>query len=43
MPSSLGLWAAAFAEGLVDTLEAGPALLAQIDRSPLGSAAALGA
>ena len=42
MPSSLGLWAAAFAEGLVDTLEAGPALLAQIDRSPLGSAAGYG-
>ena len=35
MPSSLGLWAAAFAEGLVDTLEAGPALLAQIGRSLL--------
>ena len=42
MPSSLGLWAAAFAEGLIDTLETAPALLAQIDRSPLGSAAGYG-
>lgn len=42
MPSSLGLWAAAFAEGLLDTLETGTALLAQIDRSPLGSAAGYG-
>lgn len=42
MPSSLGLWAAALAEGLIDTLETAPALLAQIDRSPLGSAAGYG-
>jgi len=42
MPSSLGLWTGAFAEGLLDTLESGPALLAQIDRSPLGSAAGYG-
>ena len=42
MPSSLGLWAAAFAEGLIDTLETGPSLLIQFDRSPLGSAAGYG-
>lgn len=42
MPSSIGLWAAAFAEGLLDTLETAPSLLSQIDRSPLGSAAGYG-
>ena len=42
MPSSAGLWAAAFAEGLLDTLETLPALWAQVDRSPLGSAAGYG-
>jgi argininosuccinate lyase len=42
MPSSIGLWAAAFAEGLLDTLETAPSLLAQIDKSPLGSAAGYG-
>ena len=42
MPSSAGLWAAAFAEGLLDSLEALPALWAQVDRSPLGSAAGYG-
>lgn len=42
MPSSLGLWAAAFAEGLIDTLESLPALWQQVDRSPLGSAAGYG-
>ncbi len=42
MPSSIGLWAAAFAEGLIDTLETSSALLAQLDRSPLGSAAGYG-
>ena len=39
MPSSAGLWAAAFAEGLLDTVEALPSLWARVDRSPLGSAA----
>jgi argininosuccinate lyase len=42
MPSSAGLWAAAIAEGLLDTLETLPALWAQVDRSPLGSAAGYG-
>ena len=42
MPSSAGLWAAAFAEGILDTLESLPALWARVDRSPLGSAAGYG-
>jgi argininosuccinate lyase len=42
MPSSAGLWAAALAEGLLDTLETLPALWSQVDRSPLGSAAGYG-
>jgi argininosuccinate lyase len=42
MPSSAGLWAAAFAEGLLDTAESLPALWRQVDRSPLGSAAGYG-
>jgi len=42
MPSSAGLWATAIAEGVLDTLEALPALWAQVDRSPLGSAAGYG-
>jgi argininosuccinate lyase len=42
MPSSVGLWAGALAEGIVDTVESLPALWAQVDRSPLGSAAGYG-
>jgi argininosuccinate lyase len=42
MPSSVGHWAAAYAEGLLDTLESLPALWARVDRSPLGSAAGYG-
>jgi argininosuccinate lyase len=42
MPSSAGLWAAAFAEGLLDTVESLPALWEHVDRSPLGSAAGYG-
>jgi argininosuccinate lyase len=42
MPSSAGLWAAAFAEGMLDTLESLPALWARVDRCPLGSAAGYG-
>ncbi len=42
MPSSAGLWAAAFAEGILDTVEAMPAVWSQVDRSPLGSAAGYG-
>jgi argininosuccinate lyase len=43
MPSSGGLWAAGYAEGLLDTAESLPALWARVDRSPLGSAAGYGA
>src|SRR5262249_25043096 len=43
MPSSAGLWALAFAEGLLDTAEALPSLWATLDRSPLGTAAGFGA
>jgi argininosuccinate lyase len=42
MPSTAGLWAAAYAEGLIETLEALPALWAQVDRSPLGTGAGYG-
>jgi argininosuccinate lyase len=42
MPSSIGLWAAAYGESLLDTLESLPALWARVDRSPLGSAAGYG-
>jgi argininosuccinate lyase len=42
MPSSAGLWAAAFAEGVLDSVEAMPAVWARLDRSPLGSAAGYG-
>ncbi len=42
MPSSVGLWAGALAEGMLDTAESLPALWARVDRSPLGSAAGYG-
>lgn len=42
MPSSAGLWAAAFAEGLLDSIDGFPALWTRVDRSPLGSAAGYG-
>jgi argininosuccinate lyase len=42
MPSSAGLWAGGLAEGLLDTLATTPAVWAQLDRSPLGSAAGYG-
>jgi len=42
MPSSLGLWAGAYAEGVLDTVEAIDPLWRQADRSPLGSAAGYG-
>jgi argininosuccinate lyase len=42
MPSSVGLWAGALAEGLLDTVEALPTLWTRVDRSPLGSAAGYG-
>jgi argininosuccinate lyase len=42
MPSSLGLWAGALLEGVLNTLESVGALWTQVDRSPLGSAAGYG-
>ena len=42
MPSSIALWAGAYAEGLLDTVESLPALWVRVDRSPLGSAAGYG-
>ena len=42
MPSSAGLWAAAFAEGILDTVEGLPSLWTRVNRSPLGSAAGYG-
>ena len=42
MPSSVGLWAGAFAEGVLDTAEALAGLWPAVDRSPLGSAAGYG-
>jgi argininosuccinate lyase len=42
MPSSVGLWAGAYAEGLLDTAESMGQLWDQVDRSPLGSAAGYG-
>ena len=42
MPSSAGLWAAGFAEGLLTSAEALPSLWIRVDRSPLGSAAGYG-
>jgi argininosuccinate lyase len=42
MPSSAGAWAAAFADGLLVTLEALPAVWARVDRSPLGTGAGYG-
>jgi argininosuccinate lyase len=42
MPSTIGLWAASFAELLLDDIEPLRAALALTDRSPLGSAAGFG-
>ena len=42
MPSSLGLWAGAYAEGVLDTIETVESLWKRVDRSPLGSAAGYG-
>jgi argininosuccinate lyase len=42
MPSSVGLWAGAYAEGLLDTIESLAAAWSLVDRSPLGSAAGYG-
>lgn len=42
MPSSFGLWAAAFAEGLAEELQALQAIYARLDKCPLGAAAGFG-
>lgn len=42
MPSTFGMWAAAFAEGLLEELEALQAVYQRLDRCPLGSAAGFG-
>lgn len=42
MPSSVGMWAGAFAESLIDDVALLKATLALIDQSPLGSAAGYG-
>jgi argininosuccinate lyase len=42
MPSSVGLWAGAYAEGLLDTIESLADVWTRVDRSPLGSAAGYG-
>jgi argininosuccinate lyase len=42
MPSTAGLWAAAYAEGLIETLETLPAVWRPLDRSPLGTGAGYG-
>jgi len=43
MPATWGMWGAAFAEGLLEELEALPALWGRLDRCPLGAAAGFGA
>jgi argininosuccinate lyase len=42
MPSSAGLWAAGYAEGLLDAADAVAGFWPRLDRSPLGSAAGYG-
>ena len=42
MPSTWGQWGAAFAEGLIEDLEALPGLWQRLDRCPLGAAAGFG-
>jgi len=42
MPSSFGLWGAAFAAGLAEELQAMQALYVRLDRCPLGAAAGFG-
>lgn len=43
MPSNWRMWAAAFAEGLLEELAQLPAVWMRLDRSPLGAAAGFGA
>jgi argininosuccinate lyase len=42
MPSSAGQWASAFAEGLVEELEAAGGVYRRLDRCPVGAAAGFG-
>ena len=42
MPSSAGIWAAGYAEGLLDAADAVHGFWTRLDRSPLGSAAGYG-
>ncbi|HJV49330.1 MAG TPA: argininosuccinate lyase [Geothrix sp.] len=42
MPSTFGMWGAAFAEGLLEELEALQSVYQRLDRCPLGSAAGFG-
>jgi argininosuccinate lyase len=42
MPSSLGLWAAAFAESMLDNMELVESAFRLVDQCPLGSAASFG-
>ncbi|MFP2905065.1 argininosuccinate lyase [Pyxidicoccus sp. 3LFB2] len=42
MPSTFGLWGMAFAEGLLEELEALRGVWSRLDRSPLGAAAGFG-
>jgi argininosuccinate lyase len=42
MPSTFGMWAAAFAEGLLEELETLQSVYQRLDRCPLGSAAGFG-
>ncbi|MEJ7729723.1 MAG: argininosuccinate lyase, partial [Polyangiaceae bacterium] len=42
VPSSVGLWASSFAEGLADSIDVLAAARALADRSPLGAAASFG-
>ena len=42
MPATWGMWGVAFAEGLLEDLEALPALWTRLDRCPLGAAAGFG-
>jgi argininosuccinate lyase len=42
MPSSFGMWAQGFAQGLLEELDASAGLLIRIDRCPLGAAAGFG-
>jgi argininosuccinate lyase len=42
MPSSAGLWAAGYAEGLIDAADGIAGFWGQLDRSPLGTAAGYG-